>query len=288
MKRALLAGLLSLTLAGAARAQDSDEALKEQLRQHVAKAKVHYDLGEYKEAADEYIVVYRLKPIVAVLFNIAQAYRQGGLYDKARQFYKSYLREGGKNVPNRALIEQNIREMDELIAKEKRAREAAPTGVKEPPEATLPLPTKSAAGTPHHPPAATPAPATPPPAKTAEKHEAPTGAKPAVNVAMAPPWTPTAKPAPAPEAAQTAKAPEAHGHTLAMVIGGAGVALLGGGVAFTMKASSIDGELSARPHPTSVVDDLASQSKSSHTMGALLFAAGAAAAVGAGVLYFAF
>jgi hypothetical protein len=135
MKRALVAALLTLALARPLRAQESaDEkkaAVLEEARQHVAKAKVHYDLGEFKEAADEYILVYRLRPIAALLFNIAQAYRQGGLYDKARQFYKSYLREA-PDAKNRAVIEQAIREMDELLAKEKRTKEAAPTGVKEP------------------------------------------------------------------------------------------------------------------------------------------------------------
>src|SRR4029077_17922778 len=117
-----------MLLCAAARAQEKDkDSVLEEARQHVAAAKVHYDLGEFKEAADEYIVVYRLRPIPALLFNIAQAYRQGGMYDKARQFYKSYLRES-PNAANKALIEQNIREMDELLAKEKRAKDAAPTG----------------------------------------------------------------------------------------------------------------------------------------------------------------
>ena len=141
MNRLAVALILSLTLPGVARAQSSssDEARKiEEARQHVAKAKVHYDLGEYEQAAEEYIIVYRLKPVPAILFNVAQAYRQAGRYDKARQFYKSYLREA-PTAANKAQIEQNIREMDDLIAKEKRAKEAAPVGVKEPAETTLPL-----------------------------------------------------------------------------------------------------------------------------------------------------
>src|SRR5947209_18572282 len=133
MKRVWIAALLSLLLGGVARAQESAEDAKklDEARQHAASAKVHYDLGEFKEAADEYIIVYRLRPIPALLFNIAQAYRQGGMYDKARQFYKSYLR-ASPNASNKATIEQSIREMDELLAKEKRAKEAAPVGVKVP------------------------------------------------------------------------------------------------------------------------------------------------------------
>src|SRR5438477_2985680 len=125
MSRAMVAVVLSLTLSGVARAQDDDSrkaAVLDEARQHVAKAKVHYDLGEFKDAADEYILVYRLRPIPALLFNIAQAYRQAGLYDKARQFYKSYLRESPE-AKNKAMIEQAVREMDELIAKERHAKD---------------------------------------------------------------------------------------------------------------------------------------------------------------------
>ena len=196
MRSVAAALTIAMALPLGVRAQESDEAKKEELRSHVAKAKVHYDLGEYKEAADEYIIVYRLKPIPALLFNIAQAYRQGGMYEKARQFYRSYLRESS-DAKNKPMIEQAIRDMDDLLAKEKRAREAAPTGVKEAPEASLPIPgskvaqEKAPEPQPKHPePAAKPA--EPPPAK------------PAVTIAMAPPPRPaappavTAHPAPAP------------------------------------------------------------------------------------------
>src|SRR5437660_9939145 len=128
MSRAAVAVVLSLTLSGVARAQDDDSkkaAVLEEARQHVAKAKVHYDLGEFKEAADEYIIVYRLRPIAALLFNIAQAYRQGGLYDKARQFYKRYLRES-PDAKKRASIEQAIRELDDLLARGTRTVHAPP------------------------------------------------------------------------------------------------------------------------------------------------------------------
>ena len=161
MNRAVLAALVSLTFAGAVRAQDSaDDARKsaalEEARQHVARAKVHYDLGEFKEAADEYILVYRLRPIPAILFNVAQAYRQGGIYDKALQFYKSYLRES-PDAKNRAMIEQAIKDMDSLLAKDRHTKDAAPKGVKEPAEASLPMASVSPAK-PAQPPKPEPAP----------------------------------------------------------------------------------------------------------------------------------
>src|SRR5690348_16735661 len=118
-KPILLAVCAALLWAGALRAEDAN---LEQARAHVAKAKVHYDLGEYEQAAEEYIIVYRLRPLPALLFNIAQAYRQAGLYEKAKQFYRSFLRES-PDQKNRATIEKAIGEIDDLLARDKHARE---------------------------------------------------------------------------------------------------------------------------------------------------------------------
>ncbi len=185
IKRVLLAALLGLAVARPLRAQESPDdkkaAVLEEARQHVAKAKVHYDLGEFKEAAEEYTIVYRIRPITALLFNIAQAYRQGGLYEKAKQFYKSYLREA-PDAKNKATIEQAIREMDELLAKEKRTKEAAPTGVKETAEASLPLTPGGAAPAKG---AETPKPGEP--AKPADATKPGEAAKPGTIVAMTTP-----------------------------------------------------------------------------------------------------
>src|ERR1700730_16790170 len=100
MKHCTMLAALACTamfLAGAARAADESSgkasANLEEARQHAAKAKVHYDLGEFEKAAEEYTQVYRLRPLPALLFNIAQSYRQAGQYEKAKQFYKAYLRE---------------------------------------------------------------------------------------------------------------------------------------------------------------------------------------------------
>lgn len=152
----------ALVLAGAARAADAD---LEQARQHAAQAKVHYDLGEFEKAAEEYILVYRVRPLPALLFNIAQSYRQAGLYEKAKQFYQSYLREN-PDAQTTASVKRALKEIDELQAKEKQAKNGPPTGVKPAPEASLPMKSPPAAaaspaplGTPAQKPTAT---ATPP------------------------------------------------------------------------------------------------------------------------------
>lgn len=247
MNRIALALFLSLSLSGVARAQEDDAKkaqVLEEARQHVARAKVHYDLGEYKEAAEEYTLVYRLRPIPALLFNIAQAYRQAGVYDKAKQFYKSYLRES-PDVKNRAMIEQSIREMDELLAKERRTREAPPSGVKEPAEATLPIKSAVAAETPK--PAETPKveskPVTPPkPAETKPVAAAPTSTvtpappKPPVTVAIAPTSQSPATRQPIGAFGTTPPPPPAtKSHTLTWVAAAGSALALGGGAVFGYK-----------------------------------------------------
>src|SRR5205814_5505627 len=129
MRRFALACGIAVLCASPSRAQDSSI---EEAKAHAARAKVHYDLGEYEKAADEYILVYRIRPLPALLYNIAQSYRQAGQYDKARQFYKSYLREA-KDAPNRDAIERAIREIDDLLAKEKKAKDGPPKGVAQTP-----------------------------------------------------------------------------------------------------------------------------------------------------------
>src|SRR5437016_13980046 len=128
-------GCAAMFLAGSAgAAEDSAKpnASLEEARQHAAKAKVHYDLGEFEKAAEEYTLVYRIRPLPALLFNIAQSYRQAGQYEKAKQFYKAYLRES-PDAKNSAAVKKALKEIDELLAKEKKTRESPPNGIREPP-----------------------------------------------------------------------------------------------------------------------------------------------------------
>src|SRR6266852_4141954 len=68
-------------------------------------------------------------------YNIAQSYRQAGQYEKAKQFYKSYLREMD-DPKNRTVIEKAIREIEELQAKERRAKDGPPKGIAQTPPVT--------------------------------------------------------------------------------------------------------------------------------------------------------
>ncbi len=293
--RTMLAALscAAAVLAGPARAADDSSARSnatlEEARQHAAKAKVHYDLGEFEKAAEEYILVYRLRPLPALLFNIAQSYRQGGQYEKARQFYKAYLREAN-DTKNKSAIEKAIREIEELLAKEKRAREVPPKGVAQTPSvsggagpsvASVPAPPLAPQAIPAQGPerVAVADPAKPSlvvPAVSAG------GSSPAAQTGSAPlrPPVPT-------EAVSTSVQPSrGRSRTYAYVSAGAAAVFIGAGLAFASKASKYEDELNARPHPQATIDDLSSTAKSSKTLAAICLGAGVAAAVGAGLLYF--
>lgn len=267
----------------------------EEARQHAAKAKVHYDLGEFDKAAEEYILVYRLRPLPALLFNIAQSYRQAGQYEKAKQFYKAYLRENPDSQSS-AAVKKALKEIDELLAKERKTKESPPAGIREapaevagggrpaaPPAVPVPPP-------PSAPAAASPGSQAAPPMGVTATQAAGTAASQAVpaGTALAQPKPVQAPPSalPAPEVAASREARSSTRRTWTYVLAGTSVAMLAGGALFALKAKNIDNELLAGPHSTATADDLMSQSKSAHGASTLLLIAGVAAGAGAGTLYF--
>src|SRR5207248_7380999 len=184
-------GCAAMVLAGAAHAAEDSSSRKDpalaEARQHAAKAKVHYDLGEFEKAAEEYILVYRLRPLPALLFNIAQSYRQAGQYDKAKQFYRAYLRENPDSQTT-AAVKKALKEIDELLAKEKKTREAPPSGVRDAPASEI-----AGRGQPPAPPAAT---LTQPPGAARPT----TATPPAVVTNIPPAQTPSSQPVASPAA----------------------------------------------------------------------------------------
>ena len=304
----MLAALISAALLLASAGQAAEEPVSkqgatsaanlEEARQHAAKAKVHYDLGEFDKAAEEYILVYRLRPLPALLFNIAQSYRQAGQYEKAKQFYKAYLREN-PDPQSSAAVKKALKEIDELLAKEKKTKESPPAGIREapaevagggrpaaPPGVPVPPPSAAAAASP----GSQAAPATGSTSATQLPQAAGTAASQAVpaGTALAQP-KPAQAPVsalPAPAVTASREAPSSSRRTWTYVLAGTSVAMLAGGALFAVKAKNIDNELLAGPHSTATADDLMSQSKSAHGASTLLLIAGVAAGAGAGVLYF--
>lgn len=119
------AGLLiftSIAFATAARADDAGQA-----RAHFAKGTTLYDLGQYKEAAQEYEAAYRYKSDPALLFNIGQAYRFAGANADALRSYRAYLRHV-PDAANRAEVEAYLGKLQKLIDEQKTTSTSPPTG----------------------------------------------------------------------------------------------------------------------------------------------------------------
>lgn len=90
-----------------------------------AEGNQHYSLGEFDKAMASYTVAYRLKPLPAFLFNIAQCHRKLGHYKDAVAMYQNYL-VGVPNAPNKDVVDSLINEArDRQAEQDKRAAEQA-------------------------------------------------------------------------------------------------------------------------------------------------------------------
>lgn len=81
------------------------------MRRHYETGTRLFSVGEFERAALEYRAAYELRPHPALLYNIAQAYRNAKNSERAIFFYRSYLR----NAPaasNRAEVEGFIAKLE--------------------------------------------------------------------------------------------------------------------------------------------------------------------------------
>jgi hypothetical protein len=93
------------------------------VRAHFKKGQMHYALGEFPEAIGEFREAYRLKQEPAILFNLAQTYRQLHEWQHAYFHYRQYL-IAKPNAPNRAEVEDFIEQMKNRMDEEDRAARA--------------------------------------------------------------------------------------------------------------------------------------------------------------------
>src|SRR5256885_14312751 len=112
--------MLLLVAAGAARANETRGA-----KDHYEKGTALYDLGQYREAAKEYEEAFKLKPVPALLFNIAQAYRLAGDETAALRAYRGDLRREPQ-AANRAEGEGDMTRLGQALQEKRGA--AAPGG----------------------------------------------------------------------------------------------------------------------------------------------------------------
>jgi len=96
-------------------------------RKHFIAGTREYQLGEFKQAAEEYKAAFRAKSDPVLLYNIAQALRLGGDLTQALFFYQSYLRSV-PSAANKAEIDERIRKLQEQI----KANQAPPNSTLSP------------------------------------------------------------------------------------------------------------------------------------------------------------
>lgn len=118
---ALVSALLLTALTGPRRAHA--ESADASAADHYQQAITHYNLGEFDQAIVEFKLAYELSHEPALLFNIAQVYRDQKDWAQALHFYEVYLAEL-PDAPNRAEAEQAIAEMKAHIAKAEREARA--------------------------------------------------------------------------------------------------------------------------------------------------------------------
>jgi tetratricopeptide (TPR) repeat protein len=102
-----------------------DEAPTDRAKALFAEGNEHFNLGEWEPALDLYKRAYRIKPLPAFQFNIAQCHRKLGHFQEAINMYQAYL----VNAPDAATkqtVESLIAESKtSLVEQQKRAQEKA-------------------------------------------------------------------------------------------------------------------------------------------------------------------
>ncbi len=112
-------------VSGAAHADSTSEA-----RTHYQNGNAAFALGDFKQAAAEYELAYRLRQDPALLFNAAQAQRLGGNREKALIMYKNFVRLYPDN-PNATEAQAQIEKLKTAIDADEKAKTSPPTSTVE-------------------------------------------------------------------------------------------------------------------------------------------------------------
>lgn len=96
----------------AAQSDAPGAAAEEQARERFSEGNMAYDLGEFDRALKAFSEAYRLKPLPAFLFNVAQCHRQLNNPSRAAFFYRRYLALSSDEPANADVVRELITEMD--------------------------------------------------------------------------------------------------------------------------------------------------------------------------------
>jgi tetratricopeptide (TPR) repeat protein len=257
---------MALSASGARIARAEDKAAA---REHYDKGTTYYDLGKYRDAAQEFEAAYEAKKDPAFLYNLAQSYRLAGDPERALHFYRTYLRYVPK-APNRADIEEQIKALEQKVATQGPSTEPPSAAATPPPGATAPLPP---------PPSETPT--APPPAPI----PAPSGQETVTTSPLStPPLQSDTTPLPPPPGPDPGR-----GYRIAgLATGGAGAVMILVGIAEGARARSAARDVEQAARNGEAFDpDVESRGKSAEKAQWWLLGLGAVAgAAGAGLWYY--
>ena len=150
LRKIVLVAVVLLT-AGSAWAQTQSRPAGDDLaraRTHFEAGRALFHLGNYTESVREFAAGYQLAPRPLFLFNLGQCYRKLDDLTKAREMYQRYLRDAPPSDPERVEAQDELVEIDKLIA----ARPSPPPPVKTtkaepPPRVAQPAPSLAPAPT---------------------------------------------------------------------------------------------------------------------------------------------
>src|SRR3954451_11903431 len=133
MKKSLVCALLLAPALALAQPKSADDWYKE--------GETQYNLGNFDKAADAFKQGFALEPVeskkAAYLYNVAQAYRQGGKCKDAAFFYKRYLALKDDDTA-KPLKPEKRQEVEQFIAEQEACAKALEANAQKPPLNTLP------------------------------------------------------------------------------------------------------------------------------------------------------
>ena len=119
-----------------ATAEKTEDEKRAEAKTLYEKGLSHYNLGEFDAAIQAFRSSYALSQAPGLLFNIAQAFRLKKDYEQATYFYTTYLRLK-PDAPNRADVEDRIKEMQEALEEQKKLGTKPPIGTVNPEGTTV-------------------------------------------------------------------------------------------------------------------------------------------------------
>jgi tetratricopeptide (TPR) repeat protein len=245
-----LLGLLALARpAEAGRGTDplAKPADPEALR-HLERGDAHFRIQEFQQAIDEYRDGARLEAAPRFLYNIAQAYRQLGDYEKALWYFDQWIKTGKPPEEMRKAVEDVMAKMRDDLAKAAKnqppTEPASDVGPRDSDETDANLDGDRRGGTTDN---------------RSSSDRASIAIRSDLPSAGRDPW---------------------YADTVGWSLAGGGLLLAGVGAGFLMNASSLDDEAGRPQTPEADREDLRSKAEARAIVGAVLLSAGGVAGAG--------